>query len=154
MRSPIVAGVDGSEASRFVLVEAGAQAQRSGRGVTVVFVRDLGIAGLTSTYASYAIGALLDSIDQAEFHAQIESIAVLDPQGIPWAFEVHTGRPHEKLINVANRSGSDTIVVGTGVDRLPMRFLYRRSVTSQLRRRWSNSLLIVPSRPRVGEVSP
>jgi nucleotide-binding universal stress UspA family protein len=142
MDGPIVAGADGSEASRRAIAEAGALAKQGGTAVLVVFVRHVRYGSTASAFAVGAVGPLQECVETDQTIAQAQAIAELDPLGIPWYFVVREGQPATELMKVATDHGADTIVVA-GRRHGALGNLTHAAVTATLLHRWPHSLFVV-----------
>ena len=112
MRGAIVVGTDGSETSRLAVEEAGAIARASGRQLVVLFVRHVSFAGVgVLATGGLSAGAVQDALDGDQALAEAQCIAILDPSGVRWRFEVGEGDPASELMRVATGLEADTIVV-------------------------------------------
>ena len=142
MQGPIVAGTDGSEASRRAVAEAGALAEHSGSRGLVVFVLRMGFGAAASAFSVSAVGPLKECVEADQTVAQAQAIAELDARGVPWEFVVREGQPATELMRVATDHGADTIVVA-GRRHGAMGNFTHAAVTANLLHRWPHSLFVV-----------
>ena len=112
MAQRIVIGVDGSGASLDALVEAAELAEQSGSQLSVVFVRDPGLAGAAATYEPAAASAIEQTEAECESIAREETFEALCRRRVAWTFDVATGDVAHELVNVAQRRRASLIVVG------------------------------------------
>lgn len=146
MRGPIVAGTDSSETSRLALIEAGTLARHFSLDVVAVCVRRARFNGSAGVYSPEAAHALQDGLDSVQTVAYAQSVAILDPLGIRWCFEVRTGQPAAELMCAAKYRGAETIVVA-GRRHGTVGGLTYSSVSAQLFHRWPHTLLVVHPPP-------
>lgn len=138
---PIVVGVDGSAAGRVALEEAAGSARGNDRLVVVVFVRHFPHAGLRAL--AFGTGAVIeDAMDELQIVAEAEAIAVFDPAGVRWRFEVGRGEPAAELMRIAAAHDAETIVI-TARRHGALASFTLGVVTAQLLRRWQHCLLVV-----------
>lgn len=146
MRGPIVAGTDGSDASRQVIAEVGRLAHQSGRSVVVVFIRQIKHVGSVSVFAMGALGYLRESAESERTIAHAQAIAELDPLGVTWRFVTRDGQAGTRLMRTAAEYGADTIAIPGechGVFGIG-----RNALMADLLRRWPYSLYVVRPYPR------
>jgi nucleotide-binding universal stress UspA family protein len=124
------------------LVEAASLASQSGSGVVVVFVRHCPFGGGVSVFSAAAVRPLRDALDAEETVAHAQSIAILDPLGVPWSFVVRSGEPATELMHAAKEHGARTIVAA-GRRHGALGSITHASVISRLLHRWPHSLLVV-----------
>jgi nucleotide-binding universal stress UspA family protein len=149
MQGPIIAGTDGSETSRLAIAEAGSLASGTGRAVVIVFVRQpwCGGAGILAAcgvglFGGCGVGPATTPGNADEAIAQAQSIAILDPLGVTWEFEVRDGDPATEIMRAGMHHGADTIVVA-GRRHGAVGGLARGAVIPQLLHRWPHSLFVV-----------
>ena len=143
MRGPIVVGADGSDNSRLAIEEAASIAKGSGQTVLVAFVRYVRLAGLGVPWTgALSVGVVEEMLTADESFAEAQSIAILDPVGVPWRFEVREGDPAHELMRLATEVGADTIVVA-GRRHGAFGAMACASVCTQLLHRWPRSLLVI-----------
>ncbi|MGA7417666.1 MAG: universal stress protein [Acidimicrobiales bacterium] len=153
MRGPIVVGTDGSETSRLAVEEAGAIARASGHQLVVLFVRHVSFAGVgVLATGGLSAGAVQDALDGDQALAEAQCIAILDPTGVPWRFEVGEGDPASELMRVATGLEADTIVVA-GRRHGALGGLAHGSVSVRLLHRWSGALLVIHPKPTASSTS-
>ena len=149
MRGPIVVGTDGSETSRLAIEEAALLSKGAGEPVMLVFVRQPRLAGLSAVGAgSLGVAVEQEALDGSQCLAEAQGIAILDPAGVNWSFEVRTGDPATELMRAADECHADTIVVAGRRHGVIGGIAYG-SVCTHLLHRWPHSLLVVhrPSSP-------
>jgi nucleotide-binding universal stress UspA family protein len=108
----------------------------------VVFVRHTPFGGGVTVLAAGAVRPLKDALDAEEAVAHAQSIAILDPIGVPWSFVVRSGEPAAELVHAAEEHGSGTIVVA-GRRHGALGSITHSSVVSRLLHRWPQTLLVV-----------
>ena len=107
----IVVAADGSPASQQGLEQVADLSRRLGSKVTVVFVRHLpATAALDSGIAEPSI---LESLDEQESEVKQAATRILGGAGLRWELEVRAGSPGEEIVQFADESGADLIVVGS-----------------------------------------
>jgi nucleotide-binding universal stress UspA family protein len=138
----IVVGASGSECSRFAIAGAASLAKATGQAVVVVFVRNLKWAG-TILLAMADVGLILDGWEYEAAIVEAQSIAILDPAGLPWRYEICSGDPAKELIRMGERCGASTIVVGGRRSYGLVGGLVRGAVSNRLVNDWPLSVLVV-----------
>src|ERR1700686_4310413 len=98
MTQQIVIGVDGSEPSF-----AADLAEQTGSQLSVVFVRDPGLAGVAATYEPAAESAIEQSVAELEATARERTFDALRDKHVAWTFDAATGDVVHELVNVAQR---------------------------------------------------
>jgi len=106
----IVVAADGSPASAQGLERVADLAPRVGAKVTVVFVRHLPATALASGVAD---AALVGALDDQESEVRQEVLRLLGGTGVRWEFVVRTGSPGEEIVQVADETRADLVVVGS-----------------------------------------
>jgi nucleotide-binding universal stress UspA family protein len=112
MTPQIVIGVDGSEASLEALGAATDLADQTGALLSVVFVRDPGLAGAVSAVEARGEAVILQTEDELGAAARQRTIDTLSDKHIKWSFDVATGDAAHELLNLAKRRHAALIVVG------------------------------------------
>jgi nucleotide-binding universal stress UspA family protein len=106
----IVVAADGSTASTQGLERVADLAPRVGAKVTVVYVRHLPATALASGVAD---ASLVEALDDQESEVRQEVLRLLGGIGVSWELVVRTGSPGEEIVEVADESGADLVVVGS-----------------------------------------
>jgi nucleotide-binding universal stress UspA family protein len=104
----IVVAADGSTASTQGLERVADLAPRVGATVTVVYVRHL-----PALASGVADAALVEALDDQESEVRREVLRLLGGTGVRWEFVVRTGSPGEEIVQVADETGADLVVVGS-----------------------------------------
>jgi nucleotide-binding universal stress UspA family protein len=112
MAQQIVIGVDGSEISLEALGAAAEIAERTGSHLSVVFVRDPGLAGAVAGPEGRAEAAILQTERELEAAARDRTSAALSDTRVEWTFDVAAGDAAHELLNVATQRHAALIVVG------------------------------------------
>jgi nucleotide-binding universal stress UspA family protein len=143
MHGPLVVGTDGSETSRLAIEEAALLSKGTGRPVVLVFVRHPRLAGLSALGAG-GIGVAVENeaLNAEQCVAEAQGIAILDPVGADWKFEVRTGDPATELMRAARDCGA-TVIVVAGRRHGTLGGVACGSVCSHLLHRWPHSLLVI-----------
>lgn len=136
---PIVALVDTSDASDWVVRHAGIVASERKAGVVLVLIRPMGIVGSAGVFAPDAVQVLRDGWNVTEMIVLSRSISLLDPLEVPWRVEVRSGRPVRELVRVAKQCGAKAIVATWG-DRPCDRWMLKAN--GRLRR-WPHAVEVV-----------
>jgi nucleotide-binding universal stress UspA family protein len=85
-------------------------APRVGAQVTVAYVRHLPATALASGVAD---ASLVEALDDQESEVRQEVLRLLGGIGVSWELVVRTGSPGEEIVEVADESGADLVVVGS-----------------------------------------
>ena len=108
MRGPIVVGADGSDNSRLAIDEAASIAKGSGQTVVVAFVRYVRLAGLGVPWTgALSVGVVEEMLTTDESFAEAQSIAILDPVGVPGVSRCGRASPHSELMRLATEVGAE-----------------------------------------------
>ena len=112
MAQHIVIGVDGSEASLEALDAASDLAEQTGSTLSVVFVRDPGLAGAVAANQGEALAAIQQMEAELEATARERTFDALRDKAVAWTFDFATGDVAHELVNAAQRRNATLIVVG------------------------------------------
>jgi nucleotide-binding universal stress UspA family protein len=113
MSQQIVIGVDGSETSLDALGAAAALAELAGSRLSVVFVRDPGVAGAVSAAVEgQGEAVVLQTEDELAAAARERTFDALSEKHVEWTFDVATGDAAHELLSLAKRRHAALIVVG------------------------------------------
>jgi len=112
MAQQIVIGVDGSEASLDALGAAASLAEPAGAQLSVVFVRDPGLAGAVAGMEGQGEAVVLQTEDELGAAARERTFDALSEKRVGWTFDVVTGDAAHELLNLAKRRRAALIVVG------------------------------------------
>jgi nucleotide-binding universal stress UspA family protein len=112
MAQQIVIGVDGSESSLEALGAAAGIAEQTGSHLSVVFVRDPGLAGAVAGPEGRAEAVILQTEGELEAVARERTSDALRDTRAEWTFDVATGDAAHELLNVARQRQAALIVVG------------------------------------------
>src|SRR5258708_7813669 len=107
----ILVAADGSPASSRGLEQVADLAPRIGAEVVVVFVRHLPATSMMSP--GIAASELVQTLDDLESEVKQEVLRKLGGKGIVWDFVVRAGSPGEEIVEVADETGADLVVVGS-----------------------------------------
>jgi len=107
----IVVAADGSPASTRGLKEVADLAPRVGANVVVVFVRHVPATALMAP--SVAGGVVAQTLDEQEAEVRQEVLRLLGGTGVSWELVVRAGSPGEEILQVADETGADLVVVGS-----------------------------------------
>ena len=107
----IVVAADGSPASSQGLEQVAELAPRIGAKVMVVFVRHLPAAAMMAP--GIADSTMVQTLDEQEAGVRQEALRALGGTGIEWEVVVRAGSPGEEVVQVADESGADLVVVGS-----------------------------------------
>jgi nucleotide-binding universal stress UspA family protein len=107
----IVVAADGSPASSRGLEQVADLAPRVGAKVVVVYVRHLPATALMAP--GIADSTMVQSLDEQEAGVRQEALRALGRTGIEWEVVVRAGSPGEEIVQVADESGADLVVVGS-----------------------------------------
>ena len=107
----IVVAADGSPASRRGLEQVADLAPRVGAKVVVVYVRHLPATALMAP--GIADSTMVQTLDDQEAGVRQEAVRALGGTGVDWEMVVRAGSPGEEIVQVADESGADLVVVGS-----------------------------------------
>src|SRR5216684_9056011 len=107
----IVVAADGSPASSRGLEQVADLAPRIGAEVVVVYVRHLPAKAMMSP--GIAGSELVQTLDDQESEVKQQVLRLLGGKGIVWDFVVRAGSPGEEIVEVADETGADLVVVGS-----------------------------------------
>ena len=107
----IVVAADGSPASSRGLEQVADLAPRIGAKVVVVYVRHLPATALMAP--GLADSTMVQTLDDQEAGVRQEAVRALGGTGVDWEMVVRPGSPGEEIVQVADESGADLVVVGS-----------------------------------------
>jgi nucleotide-binding universal stress UspA family protein len=107
----IVVAADGSSASSRGLDQVADLAPRVGAKVVVVFVRHLPATALMAP--GIADPTMVQTLDDQEAGVRQEAVRALGGTGVDWEMVVRAGSPGEEIVQVADESAADLVVVGS-----------------------------------------
>ncbi len=107
----IVVAADGSPASSQGLEQVADLAPRVGAKVVVVYVRHLPATALMAP--GIADPTMVQTLDDQEAGVRQEAVRALGGTGVDWEMVVRAGSPGEEIVQVADESGADLVVVGS-----------------------------------------
>jgi nucleotide-binding universal stress UspA family protein len=107
----IVVAADGSPASTQGLKQVGDLAPRIGAKVIVVYVRHLPATAVVAPGTPDA--GLIETLDDQEAEVRQEILRLFGGRDAEWEFVVRSGSPGEEIVQVADESGADLVVVGS-----------------------------------------
>src|SRR5258708_12132389 len=107
----ILVAADGSPASSRGLEQVADLAPRIGAEVVVVYVRHLPATAMMSP--GIATPELVRTLEDQESEVKQQVLRLLGGKGIVWDFVVRTGSPGEEIVEVADETGADLVVVGS-----------------------------------------
>jgi len=107
----IVVAADGSPASVRGLEQVADLAPRIGAKVTVVFVRHLATGTLMAPSMTAAVSA--EALDDQEAEVRRDVTRILGGTGAAWEFAVRAGSPGEEIVQLADETSADLLVVGS-----------------------------------------
>ncbi len=107
----IVVAADGSPASSRGLDQVADLAPRVGAKVVVVYVRHLPATALMAP--GIADPTMVQTLDDQEAGVRQEAVRALGGTGVDWEMVVRAGSPGEEIVQVADESGADLVVVGS-----------------------------------------
>jgi len=107
----IVVAADGSPASSRGLEQVADLAPRIGAKVVVVYVRHLPATALMAP--GLADSTMVQTLDDQEAGVRQEVVRALGGTGVDWEMVVRAGSPGEEIVQVADESGADLVVVGS-----------------------------------------
>jgi len=107
----IVVAADGSPASSQGLEQVADLAPRVGAKVVVVYVRHLPATALMAP--GIADPTMVQTLDDQEAGVRQEAVRALGGRGVDWEMVVRAGSPGEEIVQVADESGADLVVVGS-----------------------------------------
>jgi nucleotide-binding universal stress UspA family protein len=107
----IVVAADGSPASSRGLEQVADLAPRVGAKVVVVYVRHLPATALMAP--GIADPTMVQTLDDQEVGVRQEAVRALGGTGVDWEMVVRAGSPGEEIVQVADESGADLVVVGS-----------------------------------------
>jgi nucleotide-binding universal stress UspA family protein len=107
----IVVAADGSPASSQGLEQVADLATRVGAKVVVVFVRHLPATAMMAP--GVADSTVAQTLDDQEADVRQEAVRALGGTGVDWEVVVRAGSPGEEIVQVADESGADLVVVGS-----------------------------------------
>jgi nucleotide-binding universal stress UspA family protein len=106
----IVVAADGSPASSQGLERVADLAPRYGAKVLAVYVRHVPATALMAP--GIADPSLAAALDEQEAAVRQELLRVMGGAGAEWEFVVRTGSPGEEIVQVADETDADLVVVG------------------------------------------
>src|SRR5437899_11014476 len=112
MAQQIVIGVDGSDASLDALGAGAALAEPAGAQLSVVFVRDPGLAGAVAAVEGQGEAVVLQTEDELGAAARERTFDALSEKHVEWTFDVATGDAAHELLSLAKRRHAALIVIG------------------------------------------
>jgi nucleotide-binding universal stress UspA family protein len=107
----IVVAADGSPASSRGLEQVADLATRVGAKVVVVFVRHLPATAVMAP--GMADSTMVQTLDDQETEVRQEAARALGGAGVDWEIVVRAGSPGEEIVQVADESAADLVVVGS-----------------------------------------
>jgi nucleotide-binding universal stress UspA family protein len=107
----IVVAADGSPASTQGLRQVADLAPRIGAQVVVVHVRHLPATAVVAPGVPDA--GLVETLDEQEAQVRQEVLRLFAGAGADWEIVVRAGSPGEEIVQVADESGADLVVVGS-----------------------------------------
>ena len=107
----IVVAADGSPASSRGLEQVADLAPRIGAKVVAVYVRHLPATALMAP--GLADSTMVQTLDDQEAGVRQEAVRALGGTGVDWEMVVRAGSPGEEIVQVADESGADLVVVGS-----------------------------------------
>jgi nucleotide-binding universal stress UspA family protein len=107
----IVVAADGSPASIRGLEQVADLAPRIGARVVAVFVRHLPAGAMMAPGMTTAPSA--EALDDEESEVRRDVTRLLGGTGAGWEFVVRAGSPGEEIVEVADETGADLVVVGS-----------------------------------------
>jgi nucleotide-binding universal stress UspA family protein len=107
----IVVAADGSPASSQGLEQVADLAPRVGAKVVVVYVRHLPATAMMAP--GMADSTMVQTLDDQEAGVRQEALRALGGRGIEWEVVVRAGSPGEEIVQVADESAADLVVVGS-----------------------------------------
>ena len=107
----IVVAADGSPASARGLEQVADLAKRLGAHVVAVFVRHLPVTTLMAPGMTTAPST--EALDDQEAEVRRDVTSVLGGSGVGWEFVVRAGSPGDEIVQVADETGADLVVVGS-----------------------------------------
>jgi nucleotide-binding universal stress UspA family protein len=107
----VVVAADGSPASRRGLEQVADLASRIGAKVVVVFVRHLPATAMMAP--GVVDSTMVQALDDQEAGVRQEATRALGGAGVDWEIVVRAGSPGEEIVQVADESGADLVVVGS-----------------------------------------
>jgi nucleotide-binding universal stress UspA family protein len=107
----IVVAADGSPASVRGLEQVADLAPRIGAAVVAVFVRHLPAGAMMAPGMTTAPSA--EALDDQESDVRRDVTRLLGGTGTRWEFVVRAGSPGEEIVQVAEETGADLVVVGS-----------------------------------------
>jgi nucleotide-binding universal stress UspA family protein len=107
----IVVAADSSPAGDRGLEQVADLASRLGARVVVVFVRHLPAGTLMAP--SMTTSASVEALDDQESEVRREVTRILGGTGVEWELVVRAGSPGEEIVQVADETGADLVVVGS-----------------------------------------
>jgi nucleotide-binding universal stress UspA family protein len=82
-----------------------------GAEVVVVFVRHVPSAAMVAP--GMADASVMETLDQQEAEVRTEVLRLLGGKAVMWDFVVRSGSPGEEIVQVADESNADLVVVGS-----------------------------------------
>jgi nucleotide-binding universal stress UspA family protein len=107
----IVVAADGSPASDRGLEQVADLASRLGARVVVVFVRHLPATSLMAPGMTTAPS--VEALDDQESEVRRDVTKLLSGTGVEWELVVRAGTPGDEIVQVADETGADLVVVGS-----------------------------------------
>jgi nucleotide-binding universal stress UspA family protein len=145
----IVVAADGSPASNQGLEQVADVARRLGSKVTVVYVRHLPAAAALDT--GIAEPSMLQALDEEETEVKQGALRILGGAGVAWEFVVRSGSPGEEIVQFADESDADLVVVGSN-RHSSLRSLLLGSTAAYLATHTKAPVLVVRSRAAASTV--
>jgi nucleotide-binding universal stress UspA family protein len=107
----IVVAADGSPASVRGLEQVADLAPRIGAKVTAIFVRHLATGTMMAPSMTSAASA--EALDDQEAEVRSDVTRILGSTGAVWEFVVRAGSPGEEIVQLADETAADLVVVGS-----------------------------------------
>lgn len=107
----IVVAADGSPASSQGLEQVADLAPRVGAEVVVVFVRHMPSAAMVAP--AVADSSVIETLDEQEAEVRREVLKLLGGKAVVWDVVVRSGSPGEEIVQVADDTNADLVVVGS-----------------------------------------
>jgi nucleotide-binding universal stress UspA family protein len=107
----IVVAADGSPAGERGLEQVADLARRIGAKIVVVFVRHLPATSLMAPSMTAAPSA--EALDDQESEVRRDVTRILGGASAGWELVVRAGSPGEEIVQVADETGADLVVVGS-----------------------------------------
>ena len=107
----IVVAADGSPASDRGLEQVADLASRLGARVVAVFVRHLPATTLMAP--GMTTGPSVEALNDQETEVRADVTRILGGTGVDWELVVRAGSPGDEIVQVAEETGADLVVVGS-----------------------------------------